>query len=335
MTAFLNHIAALDSVITTHVLGDLNITPNPLLTIWIPTYKRDAFLRAAIDSALNQENPQNIPYEIIVIDNDGAQKKESIAYQVVESYHNPAIILYQNSENTGLFGNWNKGIKMARAPWCVMLHDDDLLFPNFIRVMSVVVSQENPPDIIGNMNTTFKNSLTEITYDASLDARLEPVTLERFRYKYRPIGIAGLTVRRAMALEIGGYDSAYYPSSDWEFYARALSASFRIARVVGVPISAYRAALNTSSNPNTKLYFTIANYKIWTHYHLTYPDAIRAFCIEKKRKFRIFITAFRNKNVVDPDLWNTAQAMLTLTDCIIGWLSPKTWIACVRRSLGK
>ncbi len=328
-----NNFAQYENVASTLVLGDEALMSNPLLTIWIPTFQRDTFLRAAIDSVLALRNPQQIPIEIIVGDNDGAKGEASLAYQVVKSYNNPQILLYQHAENTGLFGNWNRCIELSRGKWCAMLHDDDLLLPNFLEVVGQYLQDENAPDIIGNTHSTFKESPDSIIVPENATPVLASITAKTFRRKYRPIGIAGLIVKKSMMATLGGYDEDYYPSSDWEIYLRALSQGFKIGRITQVPISAYRVVLNTSAKPDTRLHFPVANYRILRDYQLYYFDPLRSWWIEKQRKFRIFIMLFRLKNEVSQVRIDEAKSLLTVGDYMIGYLSPKTWFSALKKVL--
>ena len=39
---------------------------------------------------------------------------------------------YKNVQNIGLFGNWNRCFQLACGKWVVLLHDDDLIFDDFL-----------------------------------------------------------------------------------------------------------------------------------------------------------------------------------------------------------
>lgn len=100
----------------------------PLVSVIIPTYNRMEYLRVALQSAVNQTYT-NI--EIIVSDNCSDQNPQSL----VESFHDPRIRFYRNSENIGMFLNTMGAFKRARGTYVASLLDDDMWEPDFLEKM--------------------------------------------------------------------------------------------------------------------------------------------------------------------------------------------------------
>jgi glycosyltransferase involved in cell wall biosynthesis len=99
----------------------------PLVTIAIPTYNRaDAYLREAIQSAINQTYPN---LEIIISDNCSSDDTELI----VESFNDPRIQYYRHDENIGANNNFNFCLKKATGVFFLLLHDDDLIDEGFVK----------------------------------------------------------------------------------------------------------------------------------------------------------------------------------------------------------
>ena len=78
---------------------------SPLVSICIPTYNGEKYLKECLDSCIDQTFKN---YEIIICDDcssDGTIK-------IIEEYAKifPQIILFQNDGNLGLVGNWNRCI---------------------------------------------------------------------------------------------------------------------------------------------------------------------------------------------------------------------------------
>ena len=106
---------------------------NPEITIAIPTYKRPNLLLEAISSAINQET--SVKYDIIVVDNNPGRGDET--EQLMEKFRDSLLVsYYKNSSNLGMVGNWNQLFSIAKGQWVAMLHDDDLLYPNYIKIMN-------------------------------------------------------------------------------------------------------------------------------------------------------------------------------------------------------
>ncbi len=115
------------------------MSTHPLVSIGISTYNRaDGYLQGALQSALAQDYPN---LEIIVSDN-GSQDHTS-AY--VSSFADPRIRLFKQEQNIGASGNFNFLLEQAQGAYFLLLHDDDLIDPDF--VSSCLAAAEYRTDI--------------------------------------------------------------------------------------------------------------------------------------------------------------------------------------------
>ncbi len=95
----------------------------PLISVVIPLYNKEPYIKRAIDSILAQKIQD---YEIIVID-DGSTDKSA---EVVKSFPDPRIRLIQQ-ENAGVSAARNRGIEEAKAELIAFLDADDEWTPIF------------------------------------------------------------------------------------------------------------------------------------------------------------------------------------------------------------
>jgi hypothetical protein len=98
------------------------------ITIAVTVFSRRQFVLDAIRSALNQ----TVPVKVIVVEDCGLDS--SIRNLIVGEFGN-RIEYFRNPRNRGLFDNWNACMEYCRTPWLSILHDDDLLHPNFVETM--------------------------------------------------------------------------------------------------------------------------------------------------------------------------------------------------------
>lgn len=98
----------------------------PLVTIGIPTYNRaDGYLREAIKSASAQTYAD---IEIVVSDNCSVDDTES----VVKQFADERIRYFKHESNIGANNNFNFCLEQARGDYFLLLHDDDLIDPDFV-----------------------------------------------------------------------------------------------------------------------------------------------------------------------------------------------------------
>lgn len=99
------------------------------LCIMVPTYKRTALLKKAINSLLSQIEPKQLKYQVFIVANDPLFKLEDLA-----DLHLPKekFCIFVNMENLGMVGNINRCIYLSKGKYIAFLHDDDLLLDNYL-----------------------------------------------------------------------------------------------------------------------------------------------------------------------------------------------------------
>jgi glycosyltransferase involved in cell wall biosynthesis len=112
------------------------MTPEPLVTIAIPTYNRAELLANSIQSALEQDFND---IRLLILDNASTDNTR----EVIESFNDSRIEYAGSETNTGLFRNWNRALQLNSSPYLCILQDDDEILPGFIR-QSVAALEENP-----------------------------------------------------------------------------------------------------------------------------------------------------------------------------------------------
>ena len=89
----------------------------PLISVIIPAYNAMGTIAGAVESAL----AQNVPLEIIVVDDGGNDGLETLLQD--------KAILLKNEENLGAAESRNRGIRHARGKYVAFLYADDLWLP--------------------------------------------------------------------------------------------------------------------------------------------------------------------------------------------------------------
>ncbi|HUQ96893.1 MAG TPA: glycosyltransferase, partial [Chitinophagaceae bacterium] len=94
----------------------------PRVTVLMPVYNADAFLREAMDSILQQTLTD---FEFLVID-DGSSDN-SLA--IIKSYNDARIRFVQNEKNIGISATLNRGIELASCELIARMDADDIAYP--------------------------------------------------------------------------------------------------------------------------------------------------------------------------------------------------------------
>src|SRR5688572_20082581 len=94
----------------------------PLVTVLMPVYNAEKYLREAMDSILKQTLTD---FEFLIID-DGS-KDNSV--DIINAYTDPRIRLVKNEHNLGISKTLNRGIEMASAELIARMDADDISYP--------------------------------------------------------------------------------------------------------------------------------------------------------------------------------------------------------------
>ncbi|WP_374945168.1 glycosyltransferase family 2 protein [Sphingomonas sp.] len=103
----------------------------PVLSITIPTYRRSDVLAEAVASALAQDLGQ--PFEVVIVDNDPESLGHEALLAAIPALAEGNVRYLRNRENIGMYGNINRCVEVARGAWISILHDDDMIDPDFAR----------------------------------------------------------------------------------------------------------------------------------------------------------------------------------------------------------
>jgi len=95
-----------------------NFTTLPLVSIIVPVFNGERYLRESLDSMLAQTYPQT---EVLVMDDASTDTTPAI----IASYGDK-VNSHRQPQNRGIYGNVNDGLAMARGEYIAVYHADDI-----------------------------------------------------------------------------------------------------------------------------------------------------------------------------------------------------------------
>ena len=108
----------------------------PLVSVVMPVYNAEKYLRPAIESVLNQSY-SNLDFIII---NDGSTDNSK---NIILNFQDPRLRFLENPENWGIVRTRNRALEEARGEYIAVLDSDDIAFPERIKVQ-VEFLEKNP-----------------------------------------------------------------------------------------------------------------------------------------------------------------------------------------------
>lgn len=225
---------------------------NPLVTVIVPAYNHQDYLRTGLDSIKNQTYP-NI--EICII-NDGSFDNTHNCIQDWINENPQMKVNFISRENRGITKTFNELVDMAEGQYIAVMASDDYILPDSIE-KRVRFLQNNPKKLAvfgdcivvdENNNKTHDSALFEYQNANKKKLLSECGIKEQIIMKWKAPG-PGLLYDKKVFDAIGKYDESLLVE-DWDFYTRLVSQNF--LAFIDETVSAYRVVETSACrNPDT------------------------------------------------------------------------------------
>ena len=114
----------------------------PKISVIIPVYNGEKYIKKAINSILNQTYTD---FELLLIDDCSTDKTMS----VVEEIKDPRIKIIHNKKNMGIADSRNIGLKNATGEYIALMDDDDITVPERFEKQVCFLDKHKDIDVVG------------------------------------------------------------------------------------------------------------------------------------------------------------------------------------------
>ncbi|MBC7830310.1 MAG: glycosyltransferase [Chitinophagaceae bacterium] len=183
----------------------------PMISVLMPVYNAEKYLALAIESILNQTFSD---FEFLIF-NDGSSDSSK---EIIQSFKDPRIKLFDYSTNVGYVGHLNHGIEVATGKYIARMDADDISLPERFE-MQVRFLEKNPEiGLCGAWMCEFNGSDTSgkrIIYKYFADHEEICVKLLRHNSFAHPV----VMIRRSILIDNGlKYEVDYMPTEDYRLW---------------------------------------------------------------------------------------------------------------------
>ncbi|MBI4059635.1 glycosyltransferase [Candidatus Giovannonibacteria bacterium] len=201
-----------------------------LVSIVIPAYNAEKYIKEAVDSALAQTY-ENV--EVVVVDDGSTDGTKN----VLESYVRDGKIKYVYQKNAGLAGARNTGIRTARGEYIAFLDADDLFLPEKVTEQVKVLEEHPDYDVCYSDLTHFtdgqQRKFFHHRYHYPSGNLFEPLLHKQF------INPLAVFARRSVFEKYGFFDETLRRSEDWDLWLRWAHAGVKFF-YLDKPLAYYR-----------------------------------------------------------------------------------------------
>jgi glycosyltransferase involved in cell wall biosynthesis len=235
----------------------------PKVTIAIPTYNSEKFLEQTLKSILDQTYQD---FEIIISDDNSNDNTKNIVDYYLEKYKN--IKFFTNTNNLGLFANFNKCIEYAQGEYINIIGHDDVMLPRNIQMKCKILDNYPNVGLVASSIKCIDQYNNFITLGDVNWAKYEADSLEKgkewIQYKAsanNPICCPFVFLRRS-TLEKSGFFSCEYPFvGDYEMWLRV--AIFADIYFLNETLGYFRWHKNNESHKYSGLYYLTEVSQVW------------------------------------------------------------------------
>ncbi len=226
----------------------------PTISIMIPAYNHEKYVKQTLDSILQDPYPNK---EIIIINDGSTDDTHSRIEEWIAQNGEKITVTYINQENMGLTKTLNKLLKHASGEYLVALASDDYLLPGGLQKRFDYLQQHPEKSAVfadcivvdNDNNTLYESGLFELRHANKAKLLTDEGIKEEFISNFAVPGPV-LMVRRDYYKKFGGFNEEMY-MEDYDLYLK-----FAAKNLIGFldeKVSAYRLhETNMSAGNNAK-----------------------------------------------------------------------------------
>lgn len=189
----------------------------PIVSVIIPTYKRNDNLERAINSVLNQTfNDLEI---IVVDDNDETSVFRKNNENLMKKHENNDKVIYlKHKKNLNGAVARNTGITYSKSKYIAFLDDDDEYLEKKLEYQIKLIEQLD--NIWGGVYCGYSKFIKNTLLYRNLNSKYGDLKDEILLLESPIGGCSTLLMKRSVLEELNGFDNSFYRHQDWELLIR-------------------------------------------------------------------------------------------------------------------
>ena len=189
----------------------------PTVSVCIPVYNAEKTIASTIQSVLDQTFQD---WQLIIVDNCSNDK----TVNVIKSFNDKRIHLFQNETNCGMVNNWNKCLEKVDTDYIQLLCADDLLEKQCIEIKYKFLS-EHENLVAVSSGTLIINEDNKIIYKRrhfSRDCIINGNKIIKTSFRTKNIfgEPSNVMFKRTVMQKAGIFLNTLPYSPDWEYWLR-------------------------------------------------------------------------------------------------------------------
>ena len=205
----------------------------PMITILMPAFNARKYIRAAIDSVLQQSFTA---FELVIV-NDGSTDDTK---EIIETFTDPRIRLL-NQPHGGVSGALNTGLAVAKGKYIARFDADDICYADRLEKQFVFLEM-NPAYVIVGSDADYMMENGEYLFHFSCIGHEHDDLLDKL-YFYCPFIHSSVMYLKEAVLKAGGYSPAAHNFEDYLLWTQLT----QYGKLYNLPETLIRIRFNPAS----------------------------------------------------------------------------------------
>jgi glycosyltransferase involved in cell wall biosynthesis len=192
----------------------------PKISVLMPVYNAEKYLREAMDSILNQTFKD---FEFIIINDASVDSSKNI----ILSYNDKRIRYFENDNNLGVARTLNRGLKLAKSDLIARMDADDISFPNRLEMQYKMMERDKEIAVLASIFDVVDECGKFLYTEKYANSPEEIYYTLRFR---DCLGHPTVMFKKRMVLDVfNGYD-INHEAEDFDLWLR-ISSTYKISKI--------------------------------------------------------------------------------------------------------
>lgn len=194
------------------------MSDNPLVSVIMPVFNGETFLKESIQSILNQTYKN---FEFIIINDGSTDTSASILSHFTNKDNR--IKIYTFLDNAGVVRCLNKGIELSQGKYIARMDADDISLPNRLKKQVLFLEQNPKYYLIGSQTEMINQKGKQLGVFTQLYSSYEELKISSLFYS--PFSHPTIMIKKEF-LNSTSYHSDFHKIEDYDLWIRLLENNF-------------------------------------------------------------------------------------------------------------
>jgi len=186
-------------------------------------YNGERYLKPTIESTLNQTFKN---FEFVIV-NDASTDRTK---EIINSYGDPRIKLYNNDKNIGQTKSLNVGLNISKGKYIARIDAGDVSMPKRLEKQLAFMEKNKEIAVLGTSAFRYDES-GRIIRVVIMPRSSRSIMQSIFFSKASPLVHISVLMRRKTILKVGGYDENYQVLADYKLWSTLLQNNYQISNM--------------------------------------------------------------------------------------------------------